>query len=46
MDDLVNMQTGVMGYKGKIIYSVTGDINKELAEWGTIMNKMNYYAYR
>jgi len=40
MDDLVNMQTGVMGYKGKIVYSITGDINKELAEMGTTtMNK-------
>ncbi|MDR3651504.1 MAG: 1-acyl-sn-glycerol-3-phosphate acyltransferase [Paludibacter sp.] len=29
-DDLINMQTGVMGYKGKVIYEITGDINKEL----------------
>lgn len=29
-DDLINMQTGVMGYKGKIVYQITGDINRDL----------------
>jgi hypothetical protein len=29
-DDLLNMQTGVMGYKGKVVYEITGDINREL----------------
>ncbi|HLP04133.1 MAG TPA: 1-acyl-sn-glycerol-3-phosphate acyltransferase [Paludibacter sp.] len=29
-DDLLNMQIGVMGYKGKVIYEVTGVINREL----------------
>jgi hypothetical protein len=29
-DDLINMQTGVMGYKGKVVYTITGDINKDL----------------
>jgi Acyltransferase. len=29
-DDLINMQTGVTGYKGKVVYEITGDINKEL----------------
>lgn len=29
-DDLINMSTGVMGYKGKVVYSITGDINEEL----------------
>jgi hypothetical protein len=29
-DDLINMQTGIMGYKGKVVYEITGDINKEL----------------
>jgi hypothetical protein len=29
-DDLLNMQTGIMGYKGKVVYEITGDINKEL----------------
>ena len=31
-DDLINMKTGVMGYKGAVVYALTGDINKELAE--------------
>ncbi|HJV78282.1 MAG TPA: 1-acyl-sn-glycerol-3-phosphate acyltransferase [Paludibacter sp.] len=29
-DDLINMQTGIMGYKGKVVYEITGDVNKEL----------------
>jgi len=29
-DDLINMQTGIMGYKGKVVYAMTGDINDEL----------------
>lgn len=29
-DDLINMQTGVMGYKGKVVYFVNGAINDEL----------------
>lgn len=29
-DDLINMQTGVMGYKGKVVYHITGDIRNEL----------------
>ena len=29
-DDLLNMQTGVMGYKGKVVYTLAGDINKEI----------------
>lgn len=29
-DDLVNMETGVMGFKGKVIYELTGDINEDL----------------
>jgi len=32
MDDLLNMQTGVMGYKGAVIYQLTGDIQTELKE--------------
>jgi hypothetical protein len=31
-DDLINMKTGVMGYKGAVVYALTGDINKELKE--------------
>jgi len=29
-DDLLNMETGVMGYKGKVVYEITGPITKEL----------------
>lgn len=29
-DDLINMEIGVMGYKGKVVYGVTGDINRDL----------------
>jgi hypothetical protein len=29
-DDLLNMETGVMGYKGKVVYEITGDINRDL----------------
>ncbi|MGC3978757.1 MAG: 1-acyl-sn-glycerol-3-phosphate acyltransferase [Paludibacteraceae bacterium] len=29
-DDLINMQTGVMGYKGKVVYTISGDISGEL----------------
>jgi len=41
-DDLINMETGVMGYKGKVIYTITGDINDELKQLGSeIHNKTN-----
>ncbi len=29
-DDLYSMKTGVMGYKGKVVYSITGCFNDEL----------------
>ena len=32
MDDLINMQTGVMGYKGKVVYTMTNDISEEIKE--------------
>jgi len=36
------METGVMGYKGKVIYTITGDINDELKQLGSeIHNKTN-----
>jgi len=31
-DDLVNMQTGIMGYKGAVVYEITGSINIELTK--------------
>ncbi len=30
-DDLLNMQTGVMGYKGKVVYRLAGLLNSEIA---------------
>jgi len=32
MDDLTNMQTGVLGYKGKVVYTAVGDINQEIID--------------
>jgi len=29
-DDLINMETGIMGYKGKVVYEITGSINNDL----------------
>jgi hypothetical protein len=29
-DDLINMQTGVMGFKGRVVYEITGLITEEL----------------
>jgi len=40
-DDLINMQTGVMGYKGSVVYQITGDINKELKEIAFIATNRN-----
>lgn len=31
-DDLLNMQTGVMGYKGKVVYVIVGNIQDEISE--------------
>ncbi|MBP1675684.1 MAG: hypothetical protein H6Q20_243 [Bacteroidetes bacterium] len=36
-DDLINMQTGVMGYKGEVVYTLAGSINaglEKIAEAG------------
>ena len=41
MDDLLNMQTGIMGYKGSVVYELTGDIQKELEEIGAITTSRN-----
>jgi hypothetical protein len=32
IDDLLNMETGVMGYKGKVVYELSGSINDDLRE--------------
>lgn len=41
MDDLINMQTGVMGYKGKVVYHMTGDIDKELQDIAAATSNKN-----
>jgi hypothetical protein len=35
-DDLVNMETGVMGYKGKVVYEIAGCINEDLKLLGEL----------
>ena len=30
-DDLLNMKTGVMGYKGKVVYALAGEISDEIS---------------
>ena len=31
-DDLENMQVGIMGYRGKVDYSISGDVNEEIKQ--------------
>lgn len=31
-DDLINMKTGVMGYKGKVVYRLAGEISEKIQE--------------
>lgn len=40
-DDLLNMKTGVMGYKGKIVYSMAGEISGEIIELGEKISNRN-----
>ena len=40
-DDLLNMQTGVMGYKGKVNYHISGCINEELDKIAIETNNRN-----
>ena len=40
-DDLINMQTGVMGYKGNVVYEITGAINVELKKIGNETSSRN-----
>lgn len=40
-DDLINMQTGVMGYKGKVVFHIAGCINEELDEIGKLTSNRN-----
>ena len=40
-DDLINMSTGVMGFKGKVVYTMTGDINAELQAFAAQTSNRN-----
>lgn len=40
-DDLLNMQTGVMGYKGKVVYTMAGEISNEIQNLATENNNKN-----
>ncbi|MFW9598458.1 MAG: 1-acyl-sn-glycerol-3-phosphate acyltransferase [Paludibacter sp.] len=45
MDDLINMQTGVMGYKGRVEYKMNGCVNTEIVKLGEqISNKAELYT--
>jgi hypothetical protein len=44
-DDLLNMQTGVMGYKGKVVYTMNACINDDILDLGNaISNKNELYS--
>lgn len=40
-DDLLNMKTGVMGYKGKVVYTVAGEISSAIQELSTHFTNRN-----
>jgi hypothetical protein len=40
-DDLLNMKTGVMGYKGSVVYSVAGEISAEIHQLSTEITNRN-----
>lgn len=40
-DDLLNMQTGVMGYKGKVVYSIAGEISAEIRSLASVISNRN-----
>lgn len=41
LDDLINMKTGVMGYKGRVVYAVSGDINQQIRDAGVNIQNRN-----
>jgi hypothetical protein len=43
-DDLLNMQTGILGYKGRVHFHVAPSINKEIDKLDRSMNKQEMYA--
>lgn len=40
-DDLISMQTGVMGYKGRVAYRITGTINNDLKQFVNVTHDKN-----
>ena len=40
-DDLLNMKTGVMGYKGKVVYKMAGEISQQIMELGAEITNRN-----
>jgi hypothetical protein len=40
-DDLLNMKTGVMGYKGRVVYRMMGEIGREVLALGDIHSRKN-----
>ena len=41
MDDLLNMKTGVMGYKGKVVYKMAGEISEQILTLGAKITNRN-----
>lgn len=41
LDDLLNMKTGVMGYKGKVVYTMAGEISNEILQLGEEIQNRN-----
>ncbi len=41
MDDLLNMHTGVMGFKGRVVYRLMGEIGAEVLTLGEIYSRKN-----
>ncbi|MDX9747673.1 MAG: 1-acyl-sn-glycerol-3-phosphate acyltransferase [Paludibacter sp.] len=40
-DDLLNMKTGVMGYKGKVVYTLAGEISEEIQQLASTITNRN-----
>jgi len=40
-DDLLSMKTGVMGYKGKVVYKIAGEISDEILKLGEEIQNRN-----
>jgi hypothetical protein len=41
MDDLLNMKTGVMGYKGKVVYKLAGEVSEQILTLGARITNRN-----